>query len=407
MGTGGGAGGGGGTCEEIEVTADPVEPYIIFLVDRSGSMRSDYSNSEGLYPYAPGVDCYDRPEPRCLGRWDSVRAVLLGADSGPEQLQGEGVIAPFAPYAHIGLVQYTATWGDTPWPDLIETPAALNNLDAIEEAYRAESRNNPESDGRTPTGESLWTTLCHLDAPYDSGLGCDSLKPSTDPRDPSAPLLPADRDPGAPVIFILATDGAPGSSLSSTTSFCDSNSRTARQWVLDAAGEALGADILTYVISVNDEPEMNLHLAQVACEGGTGPKVDISSQPCGGGSREPTCDGDGNAGGPGLIEAYDTAALNAAITDILTSSIPCSFSLTTPIDPTTIAQARQSATVAIDGDTVTQATSASAGDGWWLSDDGTTFSLVGQTCADFKANPGAQLKATFPCDSGVIIISPI
>ena len=42
--------------------------------------------------------------------------------------------------------------------------------------------------------------------------------------------------------------------------------------------------------------------------------------------------------------------------------------------------------------------------GWWLLDDGRTFTLNGSACGNFRMNPGSSLNASFPCDSGVIII---
>jgi hypothetical protein len=398
-GVGGGAGGGdgGGACQDVNVTADPVKPYIVFIIDRSGSMTEDY-------PYETDLDC-DDADPSCDSRWNSVRDVLLGTDSGP--LAGTGVIEQFQSLAYIGVVQYTGDGDgsglDGPWPDLIETPAAVDNLSTIAMGYEVQGFGNPPANGDTPTGESVWTVLCHLDAPYDSGLGCDSYATNTEaptgnqPADPDAPLLPAGRDPGAPVIFILATDGEPDSSVNPDPGFDSSGGRAARKMALDSVKEARLAGIPTYVIAVIEpnNDELTSHLEHVACEGGTGPTP--TSEPTDD-VNEPLCSLDGATASPGLIEAFDADALRTSLTEIVTSSIPCSFQLDGKVSD--VEAARAQGQVTIDSASVP----ADETNGWWLLDDGSTFELRGTACDDFRASPGAALHATFPCSSGIIII---
>ncbi len=149
VGVGGGAGGGGGgdgdggmSCPDLSVTADPLEPYIVLVVDHSGSMKTDYDGS--------------------TSRWNAVRNVLIGTG---------GIIEQFQSVANIALVQYTGlNAGDgTPswdfqgnWPELIETPAKLGNLSDIQTVYQDDTDPDFDSANDTPTGEALWVTMCHL-----------------------------------------------------------------------------------------------------------------------------------------------------------------------------------------------------------------------------------------------------
>lgn len=392
--------GDGDICQSLDVVADPVRPYILFIIDRSGSMNADF-------PYLgeddEPVDCGDVGD--CLDRWDSLEAVLVGRNSQP--LMGNGVLSEFQANANLGIVTYTSLGDSGPtytgrWPTLNEVPAALNNLTTIRSGYPANETNN----GDTPTGESLWGTLCHLDAPFDSGLGCGSLAANTlataaansilvPAAFPAAPLLPPDRNPDAPIIFVLATDGEPDSSADP-----DPNNRTdalaieAREWVLEAVREArTQANIKTYVISVADDlsSAANNHLGEVACEGGTGPNPATVA-------NEPQCMNANPPASGGVIFAYDTGVLESALTNIIRDSIPCSFQLEGMVNDVALARANGEVTI---NDVPVPLDMAN---GWWLLDDGRTFTLNGTSCVAFRSSPGNALEASFACDSGVIII---
>ncbi len=428
-GTGGGSGGGGGdggTCTDFTLTAEPVKPYVIFIVDRSGSMDAEYPPDSGTNCSAGGVNC--------PSRWDSVRNVLLGDGAGP---LAEGIIEQFQAFTYMGVVQYTGhqTSGNvtSPFPDLIETPAALNNRAAILADYEPfEQDVNPPEFGETPTGEAIWMTLCHLDAPYvdrvnptttTRGLGCDAFEANVDPDaapaewtpDPAAPLLPPDRDPNAPVIFFLATDGEPDSSVNPNPTQDSIDGRIARHFVLDAVEDALEANIKTYVISVVTGDNLNLHLDHVACQGGTGPAPATAPY---GNNDPPGDDGMNDPGepvctnanpdddGPGGIEAYNVDDLRTQFQTLIGQNIPCVFTLTgsNRIAPESVEAAREQGAVTIDGVTVPLADGPSSGSGWWIDDDGQTFRLVGEACEDFQEAPGAELEASFPCGGDIIII---
>jgi hypothetical protein len=199
------------------------------------------------------------------------------------------------------------------------------------------------------------------------------------------------------VIFILATDGEPDSSVNPDPGFDSSGGRTARRMSLDAVKEAREAGIPTYVIAVieSTNDRLTTHLEHVACEGGTGPTpTDAPTD----NANEPLCSLENATASPGLIEASDAAKLRSALTDIVTSSIPCSFQLNGTVSD--VDAARAQGQVTIDSAPIP----ADQANGWWLLDDGRTFELRGQACDDFRESPGASLHATFPCGSGIIII---
>ncbi|MBC7172854.1 MAG: hypothetical protein H5U40_10520, partial [Polyangiaceae bacterium] len=402
---GGGAGGsdGGDECQNLSVVAEPVEPYIVFVLDRSGSMTAEYPPDASTNCGAAGVNCDSR--------WDAMRNVLVGDGNGPLP---PGVIEQFQGVANIAVVQYTGlgdTHDGTPttgdfhaiWPLLIETPAAINNLSAIAADFRPQGSGNPPGSGDTPTGESLWVTLCHLgpvvdtnaDGVPDDRIGCDSYTDETlvpmslRPALETAPTLlpaPASRDLAAPIILVLATDGEPDSSVNPDPSSNSADGRTARRMTIDAVEEARLAGIPTYVVSVTLSTELNKHLEHVACQGGTGPTPADAPYTS---LDEPVCTTPAPASGPGLIEAYNSDALRAAmVDDIIGPSIPCDFQLQSRVAANTVAAARAQGMVTIDGAPVSLA-SGGAGDGWWLEDDGLTFRLLGTACDTFRANPGS------------------
>jgi hypothetical protein len=383
------------SCPDLSVTADPLEPYIVLVVDRSGSMASGYDGTS---------------------RWKAVRNVLVGDG---------GIIEQFQSVANIAVVQYTGQGTgsggsrdfDGPWPDLIETPAALNNLETIKDQYGS---SNPPSANDTPTGEALWVTMCHtgiLDTgDYDGDddrterIGCGSFEANNDvpapnlPELETAPLLlpevgtgPGQRDPNAKVIFVLATDGLPNNSVGPDAD-ADEGSAPAvqsREWAIDAAEEARSAGILTYVISVAGSSDLDLHLEHLACEGGTAPLPD--SAPYDGDFDDRVCENPMPASEPGLAHADDSDALFSALRAIV-EDLPCSFQLDGRVND--VDAAREQGEVTLGGDPL----SLDQTNGWYLEDDGRTFTLNGTACDDFRASPGSQLEATFPCDGGIIII---
>ena len=169
----------------------------------------------------------------------------------------------------------------------------------------------------------------------------------------------------------------------------------ARKWAIDAAEEARSAGILTYVISVAGSNALDLHLEHLACEGGTAPLP--SEAPYDGDYGDRVCENPTPASAPGLAHADDAEALRTAL-EAIVEDLPCSFQLDGTIND--VAAARDQADVTLDGSPLT----LDQANGWYLEDDGRTFTLNGAACDGFRENPGSQLQATFPCGGGIVII---
>ncbi|MBC7171179.1 MAG: hypothetical protein H5U40_02065 [Polyangiaceae bacterium] len=198
------------------------------------------------------------------------------------------------------------------------------------------------------------------------------------------------------MIFILATDGLPATSKEPGEHTDSATGRANRQVALDAVKTARLAGIPTYVISVASDVHLHRHLEQVACQGGTGPTP--SALPYNN-ALEPRCDSPAPGNGPGAIPANNSAELRSALVDdIIGPSIPCEFQLAGRVSD--LAAARAQGRVSVGGVSV----SLDPANGWYLADDGRTFTLNGTACESFRLNPGSQLEATFPCGSGVVII---
>lgn len=135
------------TCGSIELGANRTTPNVIFVIDRSGSMREDFDGDS---------------------RWDTLEDALLASPEGP--------IFSLQSSVRFGIAMYTEEDGTC--PDLVTIPAAFDNYSAIETRYRVEGPG-----GGTPTGDSITAILGMI----------DTLAPERDD----------------PTILILATDGEP------------------------------------------------------------------------------------------------------------------------------------------------------------------------------------------------------
>lgn len=119
----GGTAGDTGTCADADVKFEPQIPTVLLLIDQSGSMTSDFGDTD---------------------RWDAVYNALLDPDDGlVPQLEGQ---------VRFGMALYTSFEGDEggECPVITETPPALDNYGAIAATWEA---SQPEDE--TPTGESI------------------------------------------------------------------------------------------------------------------------------------------------------------------------------------------------------------------------------------------------------------
>ena len=137
-------------CPDVNFTAERVTPTIQLLIDKSGSMDSNFNGQT---------------------RWEAMEAALIG---------GSGVVNQYQASAYFGATLYSQTGSACPdlLPNAMGTGRALNNAAAIAGLINA---NGPG--GGTPTGPSLMATYMDMVA-----------------NPPPA---------GSPPIIILATDGQP------------------------------------------------------------------------------------------------------------------------------------------------------------------------------------------------------
>ncbi len=143
-----------GTLCEVPLRPPSVAPNVVFVLDRSGSMRGRFPRESPRYPGA--------------SKWAIMTEFLVGSVG---LLRSRGERARFA------LVTYTTERARC--PVLRVVPAALRNGDAIEEELRAYGPS-----GGTPTGEALAGVLAEL----------RTIAPDV-----------------APTVLVLATDGEPNS----------------------------------------------------------------------------------------------------------------------------------------------------------------------------------------------------
>ncbi|MEZ4288569.1 MAG: vWA domain-containing protein [Polyangiales bacterium] len=198
----GGTGGTGGVCASKDINVDRVIPNIVLVVDRSSSMRWDFS---GCNP-SNGVGCANNLpwsfEPP--SRWEALKAGLLDPLSGV--LPGLQSIARFALDAFDNDGD-----GGTMCPRLLSADLALDNASTIQSVLDA---NNPG--GGTPTAQAIQAVLQKVE---------------------SATL------PDGPTIFLLATDGEPTG--------CDTHDDAVDlSDTLNAIGDVAAAGYPTYVIGV-------------------------------------------------------------------------------------------------------------------------------------------------------------
>ncbi len=200
----GGTGGTGVTaCVDTDVNFEKQIPNVVLLVDQSGSMKEAFGANN---------------------RWDTLRSALMDPATG--------IVKTLEADVNFGLDLYTSVHGNQggACPMLTTVPLANLNYAAINAVY---SKTNYQEPGDTPTGESVAAVAAKL------------------------ALL---NDPGQKVI-VLATDGDPDSCANP-----DAHNAASKQLSIDAASDAFGKGIFTFVISVGNDVALT-HLQDVANAG--------------------------------------------------------------------------------------------------------------------------------------------
>lgn len=201
--------GDGVVCASTVVTARPVTPHVILVVDQSGSMEENFMG-DGT-------------------RWNVLREFLLAQ---------EGLIESLQDRIRFGLAMYSAESSDEDrrkpkgeCPMVTSVSPAIDNYDAIHQAYMAA---DPIED--TPTGDAINKIL--------DDLALDTFDPDV-VRDPT--------------VFILATDGEPDHCM-------ELDPQNGQERAVSAVKRAYGLKVRTFVISVGDEVSEE-HLQDLANAG--------------------------------------------------------------------------------------------------------------------------------------------
>lgn len=178
-----------GVCGSLSVHFTPIVPTVMLVVDRSGSMRSDYGGPT---------------------RWRALYTTLMDPTSG--------IVTSLADDVRFGLLLYSGHDGDPdgPCPTLHDVAPAAGNVAAIDAVY-----DDMAPGEGTPTGAAVAA---------------------------ATPLIQSVTEPG-PKLFILATDGLPDTCGAPS----DDSSAQAKNSVLSAVAAAHDDDVTTYVIGVGPD----------------------------------------------------------------------------------------------------------------------------------------------------------
>ena len=176
-------------CSSLSVHFTPVVPTVMLVVDRSGSMRTDYGGPT---------------------RWRALYTTLMDPSSG--------IVTRLADEVRFGLLLYSGHDGDPDGlcPTLHDVAPAAGNVAAIDAVY-----GDMQPGEGTPTGAAVAA---------------------------AKPLIQQVTEPG-PKLFILATDGLPDTCGAPS----EDSSAQAKTAVLSAVAAAHDDDVTTYVIGVGPD----------------------------------------------------------------------------------------------------------------------------------------------------------
>jgi hypothetical protein len=214
-------------CAEVHVQASRVKPWILFVLDRSGSTREEYPGSTSKWQAM--YDTLMAPNTGVIYKLQSVAFFgMLLFDGGDEVNDVLCIIFGNCPDA-----------GSSGCPRLITVKPALNNYDAINAEY-----------SQAPPGSSTPSALA-LEAAY-------KLVPTQQQA--------LDEKISGPQVVIFCTDGQPNT--------CENGSATddpaARQAVIGHVTTAATTGVKTYVIGIAVNDAAQAHLDEVAKAGATG-----------------------------------------------------------------------------------------------------------------------------------------
>jgi hypothetical protein len=216
-------------CAEVHLQVSRVKPWIMFVVDRSGSTDEEYPGSTSKWQAM--YDALMSPRTGVIDKLQNIAYFGILLFDGGEVIKTDACPDPNDCPDPIYI---------TPdCPRLVTVNPALRNYDAINATYE-----------QSPPGSSTPSAMA-LEAAY--GLV------------PSEQQLDVDRDIGARFV-IYCTDGEPNS--------CENGSAAidpkARKAVVDQVTAAAQTGTKTYVISIAVNDNMRQHLTDVAKAGATG-----------------------------------------------------------------------------------------------------------------------------------------
>ncbi|MBN1655729.1 MAG: VWA domain-containing protein [Deltaproteobacteria bacterium] len=199
-------------CADQEVQVSRIIPWILFVIDRSGSMSESYTGS--------------------TSRWQAVYDALMA--------ENEGVIARLQRTVEFGIMLFD---GEGTCPRLVTVDPAINNYDPIDAVY------STSSPGRiTPTAMAL--NAAYAIVPDQQTQLDTQFKPH---------------------YVILCTDGEPNGCPEATGFFGESGIVTDFQGPINEVTAAAARDIKTFVVSVaSGGQEYQDFLDQLAQIGNTG-----------------------------------------------------------------------------------------------------------------------------------------
>ncbi len=338
-GTTGGAGntgtiGGAGICADVTVTTSRVKPWVLFVVDRSGSTADSFPGSssrwQALYDalMAPGAGViptlqdeayfgmvlYDGGEQNVTGWVNAIMCIFdptLCATAGTGG-GGTGGAAGGAPVAEC--------------PRLIQIPPALRNYDPINTEYQVAGPG-----GSTPTALAL-------EAAYQIVSDAQLTAPDTEQ---------------GPMFVILCTDGEPNG--------CGMGGGTDYQGPITAVTNAANNGIQTFVVGIAVNAQAQAHLEELAVLGNTGSPA---------------------------FSATTSDQLTQRLTEIVGGAVGCHIRLNGTVTP------GQECTGVVSLNSVDL--ECNGADGWRLTDE-SHIELMGAACNEFLTYPDAILTAGFPC----------